>query len=432
MPRRFPATIVKWAGALLLFGALPILAFFLRAHLTEGRDPATAPAPRRVQTNVVKLGAQLAESYGLKDAPAETAEWHQRVTVYGRVVPNARATTEVRAPFAGTLRPGPAGAWPALGNRVTAGQVLAWLDIRVGPEMRLDLLTKLKEARARVQGAEEVVKIQQDRLSRFESAGGSIAQAELDAARVQLTEAKTQLAAAKATVKQWEEALAGIDRQGDKDATWSQPLKAPSAGDVTELAGGSGVSVEAGGLIARVVDFRRALVRLDIPLSALASGPPPKVELSATPSIAPALEGASNRPEAEKPAPPVPATLAGAAPQVETTSQSAGFWYEVAAQDPNAGIWRPGLFVTATVPVLAAKPRPAVAVAETALLYHQGRALVYVRLSPGRYERREVQVLGREGGRWLLGGGVSAGEAVVYQRAQVLLSEEFRGEADND
>jgi hypothetical protein len=72
-------------------------------------------------------------------------------------------------------------------------------------------------------------------------------------------------------------------------------------------------------------------------------------------------------------------------------------------------------------------------VPSAALLYHQGRALVYVRLSPGRYERREVQVLGRDGERWVLAPGeVQAGEPVVCKRAQVLLSEEFRGEMDND
>jgi hypothetical protein len=52
--------------------------------------------------------------------------------VYGRVVPNPRATAEVRAAFAGTLRARP-GAWPALGAWATAGQVLGWVDIRVGP-----------------------------------------------------------------------------------------------------------------------------------------------------------------------------------------------------------------------------------------------------------------------------------------------------------
>jgi biotin carboxyl carrier protein len=446
-------TVIKWAVALGSLVGLIVLAHFLRGQVNgdrsaeEGAD--ATQNPRRVQNNVVKLGAQLAESYGLKDVRAEAAEWHNRITVYGRVVPNARATTEVRAPFAGTLRADREGSWPALGNRVKVGQVLAWLDVRVGPEVRLDLVIKLKEARAKLAGAEQVVKIQQEKMGRFESAGGSIAQAELDAARVQLTEAKTQLAQAKATVKQWEEALTEIDRQGErKDATWSQPLKAPRKGEITELAGTPGLAVEPGALIARIVDFRRALVRLDIPLFALAAGPPDRVELSVHSTVAPALEGASNRPEAAKPAPPVLAVLAGAVPQVETTSQSAGFWYEVdttlgCRQDRGAentaapevvggGIWRPGLFVTATMNAVNGKPQPAVAVPETALLYHQGRALVYVRISPGRYERREVQVFGREADRWLLASGVTAGEPVVYQRAQVLLSEEFRGEADND
>jgi hypothetical protein len=453
MRARIVVTVVKWAATLAFFSALLVFIFILRGQISNdrgGEDKSDAiENPRRVQNNVVRLSARLAESCGLKDAPAEPAEWQKRIRVYGRVVPNGRATTEVRAPFGGTLRPGPKDTWPALGNRVKAGQVLAWLDVRVGPEVRLDLMTRLQEARAKLAGAEEVVKIQQERLVRFESAGGSIAQADLDAARVQLTEAKTQLATAKATVKQWEEALAEIDKQGErKDVSWSQPLRAPGTGEITELAGGPGMAVEPGGLIARIVDFRRALVRLDIPLYALAAGPPRTVELFVDRGVAPGLEGASNRPEAARHAPPVPAALTGAVPHVETASQSVGFWYEVdttaaSGQNPGAetavtpevlggGIWRPGLFVTAELKVVDEKPRPAVAVPETALLYHQGRALVYVRIGPGRYERREVQILGREADRWFLASGVTAGEHVVYQRAQVLLSEEFRSAADND
>jgi multidrug efflux pump subunit AcrA (membrane-fusion protein) len=86
------------------------------------------------------------------------------------------------------------------------------------------------------------------------------------------------------------------------------------------------------------------------------------------------------------------------------------------------------------VKVPGAAARDAVSVPETSLLYHDGRALVYVRLGdkPGRYERREVQVLGREPGRWVLASGVQAGEPVVSRRAQVVLSEEFRSDVDID
>jgi hypothetical protein len=84
-------------------------------------------------------------------------------------------------------------------------------------------------------------------------------------------------------------------------------------------------------------------------------------------------------------------------------------------------------------------PKEAVSVPESAVLFHQGRALVYVRRGPGRFERREVRLLGREGDCWALalrgdqvGKGVSEGEAVVSKQGQVLLSEEFRGDLDND
>ena len=44
-------------------------------------------------------------------------------------------------------------------------------------------------------------------------------------ALVQLADARTQMATAKAAVQQWEDALAEINRQGDrKESTWSQPL----------------------------------------------------------------------------------------------------------------------------------------------------------------------------------------------------------------
>src|SRR5262249_51313592 len=110
-------------------------------------------------------------------------------------------------------------------------------------------------------------------------------------------------------------------------------------------------------------------------------------------------------------------------PKSETAKE--GF----ASDLPN---WRPGLFVKALVEVPDSRAREAVAVPATALLYHQGRALVYVRLAPGGFERREVQMLGRDKDRWVLASGVEEGEPVVSQRAQVLLSEEFRGEADLD
>jgi hypothetical protein len=432
---RLLATGLKWVVALALLAGLFAAAYLVHQHARRERaeeaETDTVQVPRRVENSVVKLGARLAEAHGIKDEPAGAVSWQRRLPVYGRVVPNPRATAEVRVPFAGTLR-GLDGL--ALGSRVAGGDLLGWVDVRFGPQERLDLQTKLVEAKAKQQGAEEVVKIQQERVERFQSVSApALARNELDQALVHLAEARTQLNAARAIVKEWQAALAALDRADRKGAAWSQPLTAPAGGEVTELPARPGMTVEPGTVVARVVDFRSALVRLDLPPVVLEAGPPARVELFALPAVPPALAGPTNRPGAGPPPRPVLAAFLGGAPQVDSASQLAGAWYEVdttAAAAPS--LWRPGLFVKAQLPAADAPARAAVAIPAGALLYHQGRALVYVALGAGRYERREVEVLGRQGDRVVVAEGVRADERVVSQRAQLLLSEEFRGAADDD
>jgi hypothetical protein len=429
---RTPLALLKWPAALAALAALLYLGYAGNQWARQRRAAeAVDEPPKRAANRVIKLGAVLAKSLGLEDEPAVAAPWQPRVAAYGRVVPNPRATTEVRVAFGGVLRAPDKGAWPKLGDRVKAGQILARLDVRVGPQERLDLTTRLDEARLKLKGAEEHVRINQQRYDRLRRAGDGVSRSELDAARKDLTEARTQQDTAAASVKGWQKALDAISgRTGAEEKTWTQPLTCPAEGEVVEAAR-PGVAIEAGGLVVRVVDFRAALVRLEVPPEALAEGPPESVEVFAQAPIASALGGASNRPEPPSSAATFRARLVGPAPHVEVASQHAAYWYEADVGGGAGSGWRPGLFVKALVkaPGEAVK---AVAAPRGALLYHEGRALVYVRLSPGRFERREVRVLGGEGERWLLSEGVAAGEAVVSRRAQVLLSEEFRQQVDDD
>jgi hypothetical protein len=435
-------SVLAWPLVLIALAGFWALAYQIHNHIRHQRtaEAGDSAPPKRAANAIIKLGAALAESHGLTDEAARAVQWTKRVAAYGRVVPNPRGLSEVRVAFAGTLRSTSDTPWPLLGARVKAGQVLGWLDIRVGPQERLDLLTRLNEARFKERGSEELVRLQQERVDRFRAAGAGVSQAELDSALTQLTEARTQLATARAAVKEWQDALTAIDQHAQRKATtWSQPLTAPADGEITELAGRPGMTVEPGGVVARCVDFRFALLRLEVPPEVVADGPPAHVELFANSAVPLALEGATNNPDPRSESPSFPGRLVGAAPQVEVNSQFAAYWYEVDTAGGKANEdrlrpsnWRPGLFVKALVPVPQAGSRSAVAVPATSLLYHQGRALVYVRISPGRFERREVRILGRDNGSWVLASGVQAGERVVSQRAQVLLSEEFRGEADND
>jgi multidrug efflux pump subunit AcrA (membrane-fusion protein) len=433
-----PRRLLSW---LLLFGTLGVLlvgAYFLRRRAAEERareGGEAVQAPRRAKNAVVKLSPASAEAMGLAVEPAAAVSWRETRTVYGRVVPNPDATAEVRAPAAGTLRVGPGQSWPAPGARVREKQPLGWIDVRVTPQERLDLETKLSDARVKQQGAETVCRIQEERVARFEKSPPALARSEFEQAQVHLAEAVAQRDAARAAAKQYREALDRLGTPGDGPGAWSLPLTVPLDGEVAEVAARPGTNVEAGATLLRVTDPRALLVRLDLPADALADGPPPRVELCAAGAAPPGLEGPGNRTEPAAPAPTVTAVLVGQTPAADAPSQLLGFWYRVPPATPRApndpaALWRPGLFVKATLRTGALKQ--AVAVPDGALLYHQGRALVYARIDPNRYERREVRVLGRDGHRWVLAEGVAEKELVVSRRAQALLSEEFRGDVDND
>ncbi len=397
----------RWfAVALLVAGlaGLGVPALFLSRPTGDGERKQEKLAQKAGTS--IKLGAKLAELYGIQVEAARGETWQPRRAVYGRVIANPRATAELRAPFAGTVRTAPAG-WPGLGSAVTAGQALVVLQARFSPQERLDLHAKAVEAEEKVKGADEVLKVQQERVQRLGSVTGIVPRTELDQALVQLAEARALKAGAQAQAQVWQQALKALDNQ-----PIAVTLTAPLAGEIVEIGVQPGTAVEAGSMLLKLVDFRQVLLRLDFPVAQEAS---PRLEISV--------------PEVE--ARTLGAVRQGPAATVDAASQYAGYYYQAAAPE-QAAPWRPGLFVQAQVPDPAGAPTAAVAVPETALLYHQGRALVYVQLNPGRFERREVQILGRDGDRVYLGRGVRAGEEVVSRHAQVLLSEEFRGDADDD
>src|SRR5262249_6531153 len=161
------------------------------------------------------------------------------------------------------------------------------------------------------------------------------------------------------------------------------------------------------------------------------------------PSVPPGLRGALNASEPATQATPLQGKLIGPASQVDTASQLVGYWYAVEANGRAVSVWRPGLFVKSSVAFGGEKE--AVSVPAGALLYHQGRALVYVVVSDTsaksmQFKRREVTVLGHEGDRVIVAKppperdftGLAAGDEVVAKYPQILLSTEFRPDVDPD
>jgi hypothetical protein len=447
-------SLLPWLITLPLLGGLLALAYWVHAEIRKERETKgdQVETPKfTLGPGELRLPLKVAEAAAITWEAIKTADpWSEPVVAYGRVVPNPLATIEIRAAFAGTLRWVRADA-PAPGQKVEAGKVLGWVDIRVGPQERLDLQNKCNEAQKKLEGARAACKIQQERVARYKAPSQGVSPRELEDAELQLIEAKTQEAVAKEAVDLWQSALDEIDKQGKgKTVVWSQPVKTTSASEVTELGGRSGMSVEAGGLLVRLVDFQQVLVRLDIPTEALAQGPPATVEISSAGSVPASLRGVRSQSEAVKPVRPRKGILVGPAPQIDVAAQRAGYFYRIDTGPtkengkPDGALWRPGLFVQADLPILpaaGAEPTEAVSVPAQALLYHQGRPLVYVVKEQDKktitFARREVQVLGYhfKEDRWVLArqeATLSDADRVVVSGAQVLLSEEFKGTGDND
>jgi hypothetical protein len=408
---------------ILTLGAVALVAvagWFVHERDAAAKDADTkGPARLTMRTgNVVKfkLGAELAESYGIQAEAAKSTVWQPRILVDGRVIANPHATFDVRAPFAGFLQPD--AAIFRIGAQVTARQPFGMFEARVSPLEKLDLRAKSVESEARCKGAEEVLRIRQERSDRLQIliASGSVSRGEIDNAAIQLSEARMQKDIALTQWEIWKQALAAAGKK-----SIIVPLQSPISGEIAEISAQPGTHVEAGQLLVRIVDFRRILQRLDFSLANAAASPPGEVEVE-KPSMS-VLESS----------PRWRALLRGPAPAIEVGLHKASYLYEfVPANNGPSPAWRPGLYIQATLPDPARAAQPAVAVPAAAVLVHQGRSLVYVQLSPGRYERRVVDIIGREGDRLYVSSGVRGQELVVSKHAQVLLSEEFRSDVDDD
>jgi cobalt-zinc-cadmium efflux system membrane fusion protein len=171
---------------------------------------------------------------GIRTLVATEAEAASTVELPGRVVMDPNAGGRVQAVHGGRLEPGPRGL-PVPGQRVRAGEVLAYLRHHAEPMEQANQQAQLAELRANRT-------IAQQRVRRLESLEGTVPRKEIEAARAELQGLLAR-----------ESSVAGSI--GTREA-----MVAPVAGVISRADAVRGQVVQARDLLFEVVDPTRVLV----------------------------------------------------------------------------------------------------------------------------------------------------------------------------
>jgi cobalt-zinc-cadmium efflux system membrane fusion protein len=129
----------------LVLAASPLLA-------GEGHDHGDAPpaasgnGPKRQPDGSVFLPKPAQRQIGVRTQPVAAGELPRSIELSGKVVMDPNAGGRVQAMVAGRVTPGPKGL-PQPGQRVTKGEVLAWVTPEVGGNSRSLAETRLQRLR---------------------------------------------------------------------------------------------------------------------------------------------------------------------------------------------------------------------------------------------------------------------------------------------
>jgi biotin carboxyl carrier protein len=239
--------VIVVAIALFLFGRGVL------AH--EGHDEAasgsSAPAavtaapagsvdsgPHRLLDGSLFVPKDSQRLLNVRTVVSRVSEVGRTIRMVGQVSADPGTSGEVHASIRGRLEPY-RGAWPKVGQKVEAGEVLAWVVPVVNPIDRGIILQQVAQI-------DHEIALIQDRLPGLGAADGAAASRELDDARADL-----------ANLVRRRDAIAAVIRDRD---TLRAPLLAPSTGIVAASFAASGQVVDEQQKLFTVVDLKRLWV----------------------------------------------------------------------------------------------------------------------------------------------------------------------------
>ena len=331
------------------------------------------------------------------------------------ILPEGRAAL-VSAPVAGKLVLAPGAGLPRTGERVEAGQVLAFvepplvvadlaqlraLELEIGMQ-ELQVLRAKSEAETRLRYAEREV----ERIGRLRAEGLGTQQ--------QLEQAEREVALARAELEASLRMKESLDRLGANVATPTStrdgaplrlPLVAPLSGVLVEAAWLAGSQAQPGESLARIVDpsvlwVEGRVLEHDLPL--VAGAAEATAEFAALPGLRFALRGPGGG----------PARLGA---EVDAATRTVLVRYEL---DNAEGAVRPGM--QARLQVATGSTSAPVVVPREAIVMDQGFATAYVMLEGELFQKRELS-LGAQDGDWIeVKEGLRAGERVATRGAHLV------------
>lgn len=331
---------------------------------------AIAPvvAAQRLADGSLFVPKSVQQQLGLRTVQVELRDTASAIEFSGKVVADVNAGGVVQASQTGRIEAGPKGL-PALGQRVTKGQVLAYLRPQVSSLERSANLAQLAELDSQLSIAER-------KVQRYEQLQGSVPQSAIEAARIEWDSLKKRR-------QLW---ASGLDAP--------QALQASATGVVSAVRTTIGQVVDAKDVLFEIVDPGRLAVEALAYDAAVLSG------LTAASAVVP---GGS-----------LELQYVGGGPQLR--EQAIPLLFRVKGGKTPVAVGQPVKVIAQTTHKVKGAP-----VALTALVKGSAnQASVWVHTAPERFVLRTVHSQALDAGQVVVTSGLSSGDRVVVVGAGLL------------
>jgi membrane fusion protein, heavy metal efflux system len=383
------------------------------------RKPTQNVEPVAATDGSIRLTPEQVQASGLQTIAVRAGEVATTTNAIGRVKARAGGEAQVFSPFTGRLIADPA-KLPRIGSVVKKGAVIAEVEqilttaeqaqIRGAAAQFASTAVQLQSA---IDQAQQEVAFRQTELARSQRLyeGGAISLKQLQTAEFNLNQAQTQLEGAKRSKAQSEAA-----QEQQKNAPRRAPIPAPISGTVVAADLTAGQQTDVVKSLLTIVDLSSVWVEVTIHENDLSATRSARVAEITTPA---------------NPGRTYSGQLVTIGNLVDPVNRTVTVIFSVNNTDGSLK-----LEMTAEARIPTEARAQALLIPASAVLYEEGKRLVFVEREPGVFQHRPITIGARQDDQITVTSGLQVGEKVVSVGAQSLRSERLKvqipTEADDD